>query len=310
MGLFTGLALGASVIGGALSSRSSNRNSRRAAETSQQNTDANVGLARDIYSQNRQILSPFVGRGNAAGNQINALLGLGGGQQQCGPQAATLPGVGSQFGGGSAASYYGLGDTPGFQFSGNDLFYNGGFNPAAFGGQFGNSRGTATLPYGVPSQPNGLPAQGIQPTITNTTTGVPTAQTAQQAAEGAFDTFRNSTGFQFRLGEGLDAVGSTYAGIGGFQSGAALRGITDYGQNFASNEFGNFVNALGSQQAVGASAASSLAGVGQNFEGTVIDSNNFNAQNQIGAQLGRQNLLANTFGTLGGGAFRFLTGGR
>jgi len=58
---------------------------------------------------------------------------------------------------------------------------------------------------------------------------------------------------------------------------------------------------LGGQQAVGAGAASSLAGVGQNFAGTVIGANNFNAQNQMNAQLGQQNVFGNALGTIGGG---------
>jgi len=313
IGTAAAIGIGLAGVGAGASAISANKNAKRAAATSQASTDANVGLAREIYGNNQQMLNPFMQRGNAAGNQLNALLGLGGSQVQGGPQAATLPGVQpnalSQFGGGSAASNYGLGDTPGYQFGG----IGGsavGFNPASFGDQNGSNRGTATLPYGVASQPNGLPSSGIQPTITNNTTGVPAPQTGQQAQESAFDTFRNSTGYQFRLGEGLDAVGSAYAGIGGLQSGAAMRGINEYGQNFASNEFGNYAGLLSGQQAVGAGAASALAGVGQNFAGTVIGQNNFNAQNQMGAQLGRQNVLGNALGTLGGGAFGFLTGGR
>jgi hypothetical protein len=98
----------------------------------------------------------------------------------------------------------------------------------------------------------------------------------------------------------LDVTTSAYAGIGGLQSGAALRDITEYGQNFASNEFGNYLGALSNQQAVGAGSASALAGVGQNFAGTVIGANNMNAANQMNAQLARQNPFANALGSIGG----------
>lgn len=269
MGLVTGLALGAAALGAGASAISSNKASKRAAQTSQDTTASNNALARDIYGQNRQTLSPFVNRGNVAGNQINALLGLGGSQEMGGP-AQVGPNAMTQFGGYSPAGYadagmpYGIGD--GFISTGT---MDGGMINAT-----GNTMGQ-------------MPTQ--------------TGQTATQAQNAAFDNFRNSTGYQFRLGEGLDAVGSTYAGIGGLQSGAAMRGITDYGQNFASNEFGNYINALGNQQAVGAGGASALAGVGQNYAGTVIGSNNLNAQNQMNAQLSRQNPLANMLGTVGGG---------
>ena len=292
MGLVTGLALGAAAIGAGASAISSNSASKRAAETSQTNTDANVGLAREIYGQNRDALNPFMQRGNAAGNAMNALLGLGGSQTQGGPaNVGALPGYGapnalSQFGG----SYAGAGPV---QIDG----------PAAMQ----DARGFvgAGLPYGIGDNfirtatvNNGM-ASNTQVGAQQNPTMPAQGQTAQQAAEGAFDTFRNSTGYQFRLGEGMDGVTSAYAGIGGLQSGAAMRGINEYGQNFASNEFGNYMNALGGQQAVG--AASSLAGVGQNFAGTVIGQNNFNAQNQMNAQLGQQNVFGNMLGTIGGG---------
>lgn len=279
----------ASAIGGFFASKSQNKASKRAAQTSERNTAANNALARDIYGQNKQTLSPFVNRGNVAGDQINALLGLGGSQQMGGPAAMPQPNAMSQF---------------------------GGYSPAGYGDITGNFRGASMAPYADAGMPYGI-GDGFISTGTmdggminatgNTMGQMPTqtGQTATQAQNAAFDNFRNSTGYQFRLGEGLDAVGSAYAGIGGLQSGAAMRGITDYGQNFASNEFGNYINALGNQQAVGAGGASALAGVGQNFAGTVIGSNNQNTQNQMAAQLGRQNPLANALGMAGGAMSQF-----
>lgn len=298
MGLVTGLALGATAIGAGLSAASQNKSSKRAAQTSADNNAANVALARESRDMSLARLDPYNFRGNLAGNQINALLGLGGGMQlQGGPMnVGALPGYGapnalSQFQPTqSAASRYGLGDSPGFEYS--------GFG----GGVVGNAMNA------VNNQNGAVPQGGVMPTAT---TGVPQAatQTPQQAAENAFDIFRNSTGYQFTRDEGLDAVTSAYSGIGAFQSGAAMRGISDYGQNQAlNNAFIPYLNALGAQQAVGAGAASAGAGVTQNFAGTVIDSNNFNAQNQMAAQLGRQNVFGNALGTIGGLGLGFLGG--
>lgn len=278
-----------STIGSVIASSSQNKANKRAADVSQRNADQNIGFAREVYTGNRQVLSPFFERGNAAGNQINALLGLGGSQVQGGP-APVAPNALSQFQGapGGAGAPYGLGDTPGYNYGGvTGPVLNQSFNALRpqNGGLAGNS-------------PQG--GQLVQGQIAPQTTGAPQGLSPQQAANNAFDIFRNSTGYQFRLGEGQDAVNSAYAGIGGLQSGAALRGIQEYGQNFASNEFSNYLNALGAQQATGAGAASSLAGVGQNFAGTVIGANNLNSQNQIQAQLGRQNPFANALGTYGG----------
>jgi hypothetical protein len=304
MGLVTGLALGAAALGAGASAISSNKASKRAARTSQDTTASNNALARDIYGQNRQTLSPFVNRGNVAGNQINALLGLGGSQQMGGPAAMPQPNAMSQFGGYSPTGN--VGGSP-VNLGGVNWGPSDGRYTMGYGDWVNQNMGYADagMPYGLGDGfvSTGTMDGGMINAANNTMGQMPTqtGQTATQAQNAAFDNFRNSTGYQFRLGEGLDAVGSTYAGIGGLQSGAAMRGITDYGQNFASNEFGNYINALGNQQAVGAGGASALAGVGQNYAGTVIGSNNLNAQNQMNAQLSRQNPLANMLGTVGGG---------
>jgi hypothetical protein len=86
----------------------------------------------------------------------------------------------------------------------------------------------------------------------------------QQAYQNAFDNYRNSTGYQFRLNQGLDAVNSGYAGAGTIKSGAAMKAVNDYGQGMASQEFANYLASLGNQQGLGFNAASAQAGVGQN----------------------------------------------
>jgi hypothetical protein len=47
------------------------------------------------------------------------------------------------------------------------------------------------------------------------------------------------------------------------QSGAAMKAASRYGQNFGSNEFGNWMSMLGNQQHTGFAGASALAGVSQ-----------------------------------------------
>ncbi len=313
MGLVTGLAIGAAALGAGASAISSNSASKRAAATSQANTDANVGLARDIYGQNRALMTPFMQRGNVAGNQINALLGLGGSQMQGGP-AFVGPNAlsGGAFGGGSAASNYGLGDSPGFQFGGSGIDGNAYLqaNPdvaaefSRVGAQFGNDPNAfAQFHYNTYGQNEGRAMPGV-----TGTPGAATGQTAQEAANSAFDIFKQSSGYQNRFNSAMDGVTSAYSGIGAFQSGAAARALQDRAGQVAGEEFGNYMNALGNQQAVGAGSASALAGVGQNFAGTVIGANNFNAQNQMSAQLSRQNPLANMLGTIGGAGLGFLGG--
>ena len=126
-----------------------------------------------------------------------------------------------------------------------------------------------------------------------------------------FDQFRNSTGYQFRLGEGMDALNSGYAGAGVLQSGAALRGAQEYGQNFASNEFGNYVGLLDNQQRLGLSATMGQAGLGQNYVGTVSGNNMYAADGQANAALIRaqNNPFAAFAGSMAGMAQSALSGG-
>lgn len=239
---------GASIVGSFIGSSANKKAAKKAGQISQQATDQSIALQRESRDMALQRLDPYNNRGNVAGNQINALLGLGGSQQQGGP-AGIQPNALSQF---SAAQRYGLGDNPIF-----------GPNSLATGG-------TA--------------APSVSP---------------QQAAQNAFDQFRQSTNYQFRLGEGLDAVNSGYAGNGVLQSGAALRGINDYAQNMASGELGNYLALLGQQQGVGAGAASAAAGVGQNFANNAANLIVNNADNQANAAIYRaqNNPFANALGS-------------
>jgi hypothetical protein len=83
----------------------------------------------------------------------------------------------------------------------------------------------------------------------------------------AFDTFRNSGNYQFRMNEGLKALNTGYAGKGVLESGAALRGINDYAQNTASNELGSWMDRLYQQQQIGVGAAGALTGQNIQIQG-------------------------------------------
>jgi hypothetical protein len=320
IGTAAAIGIGLAGAGSAASAISGNSASRRAARTSQANTDANVALARDIYGQNRQIMSPFVNRGNAAGNQINALLGLGGSQEMGGPATMAMPNALAQFGGynptgsagGSPVNLVGVnwGPSDGRYTMGygdwvnQNMGYTDAGMPYGIGDTIGNAYGSIQAGMG---DMTGTSVGGFQVGTPGYGDSLP-GQTARQAAESAFDLFRNSTGYQNRFNSAMEGVTGAYSGIGAFQSGAAARALQDRAGQVAGEEFANYANMLGGQQAVGAGSASALAGVGQNFAGTVIGANNFNAQNQMSAQLGRQNPLANFAGVLGGGLFSYGAG--
>lgn len=276
IGALAGAAVG---LGSSLlSSRSNSRAIDRATDAQTDGTQQSLALQREIYGNNEATLSPFVNRGNAAGGAINALLGIAPAQtaQQTQPNAFSQfvgsPNAPTPFGG--AGAPYGLGDFAGL---GRDFF--------------------SATNYGTP---------GINPAAQ---TGVVQPTTEQQILSSgdqqnaAFDNFRNSTGYLFRRGEGMDALNSGFAASGMLQSGARDRAALEYGQNFASNEFGNYLNALALQQSVGAGSASSLAGVGQNYASQVSNLNQNQASflgNAAVARANNNNALIGSIGNIAG----------
>jgi hypothetical protein len=62
-------------------------------------------------------------------------------------------------------------------------------------------------------------------------------------------TEQNDPGFQFRLQQGTDAIQRSAAAKGNLLTGGTAKDLMDYGQNSASNEYGNVYNrALGEYQ--------------------------------------------------------------
>lgn len=262
----------AGAIGGGILA---NKGASKAAKATQQASDQSAAVTQQIYGQNVAALAPWQQSGMAANQQINALLGLGG------VQAAPAPQV---------QSYY------------------SGVNPAAspFPQRMVESalyrNGVGYMPSQIAQVRQWLAQQQAPKAAPQ-----PVAQAnPQQAANNAFDIFRNSTGYQFRLKEGANAANSLYAGSGVLQSGAAAKALQDYGQNMASQEFGNYLGALGNQQSLGFSAASAQAGVGQNYSNSLANIyQNQGANNANAALLKSQNnaQMLNSLATIGSGLF-------
>jgi len=87
-----------------------------------------------------------------------------------------------------------------------------------------------------------------------------------------FDAYKNSTGYNERLKAGGELINGNYAGNGVFNSGARGKALTKYGQDYASGEFGNYINSLlprlnayEGMRNLGFNAASAQAGVGNNY---------------------------------------------
>ena len=71
--------------------------------------------------------------------------------------------------------------------------------------------------------------------------------------------------YSFRLGEGLKALDRTASARGGLISGSALKAAQRFGQEFASNEFGNAYNRLAGLAGVGQTATNTMGNAAGTF---------------------------------------------
>ena len=103
-------------------------------------------------------------------------------------------------------------------------------------------------------------------------------------------TVTDDPGYQFRLQEGLDALERSAAARGSFLTGASAEALTRYGQDYASQEYGNtYRRALGEyqqaynifqqNQANQFNRLSTMAGGGQTAAGQLSSAGNFAAGN-------------------------------
>ena len=104
-------------------------------------------------------------------------------------------------------------------------------------------RETGTVALTELSDLYGLPVEG-RPT--------PGGGTRDERKSGAYDRFFTTPSYEFRLGEGINALEKSAAARGTLNSGRMGRELVRYGQGVASTEFDTYANRL-----------SGLAGVGQ-----------------------------------------------
>jgi hypothetical protein len=116
--------------------------------------------------------------------------------------------------------------------------------------------------------------------------------------------FQTSPGYQFRLNQGLDAIDRRNAAHGMLLSGAEAKGINDYAQGTASDEYGNYTNRLAALAGLGQTANAGAAGAAQNYAAGNSASLNTQGQARASGYTGAANNLiggvnnAYTYGSL------------
>lgn len=112
-------------------------------------------------------------------------------------------------------------------------------------------------------------------------------------------------GYQFKLGQGEQALGRKQAAGGNYFSGQALKEAQQYGQGLADQTYAdafnrdltrqqNLYNILSGQQNQGRSAAT-------NYGGYASDIGQYLAQGEIQKEKNKQQLMSSLLNTLGGG---------
>jgi hypothetical protein len=123
--------------------------------------------------------------------------------------------------------------------------------------------------------------------------------------------FQKDPGYDFRMQEGQKVLERSAAARGGLQSGGTMKALAQYGQNFASNEYGNAYNRfnadrerrfnrLASLAGAGQTANSQIAAAGQNYANNASNNMMGAANAQAAAHMQGASGWSNLLGGLGG----------
>jgi len=117
-------------------------------------------------------------------------------------------------------------------------------------------------------------------------------------------------GYGFRLSEGMKALDRSAAARGGLLSGATLKGAQRYGQDLASQEFGNAYGRLAGLAQIGPSAAGVMNNLGQNYAGAagqnLMSAGQAAGQGYLGAGAARGSGYMGTANSLAGALGQYL----
>ena len=103
------------------------------------------------------------------------------------------------------------------------------------------------------------------------------------AQNSGFNTWKNSTGYNFGLGQGVQSIVGNQATQGLLNSGGTGKAIDTYGQNYANTQYGNYTGMLQSLLGSGNQAGSVIGNAGQQS----ITTNDMFSQGGVPAAFGQ-----------------------
>lgn len=269
MGLLGGIvsAIGGPLVGNILGNDAQNKAGKKADRLALANTRENNALFRETRDLNTAHLSPFMERGNVAGDYYNAMLGLPSTQGNALAPSAQ-PALTGPTPLNALMASIGPKRTKKYQryFRQNTSLsdqqkadYLMGIAHSDEQGIYRNALADQTNANNVQAQ---IAAANNRPAVT------------QGDAQNAFKSYMQNSDYGFQFGEGSNALNSGYAAQGTLQSGAAMKALEKYRQNLQSGYRGEYLGHLSGQQNMGMSGASALAGVSNAFANNTADSNN------------------------------------
>jgi hypothetical protein len=109
-------------------------------------------------------------------------------------------------------------------------------------------------------------------------------------------------GYAFRLNEGIKALDRSAAARGGLLSGNQLRGVTQFGQDYATNEYQNAFNRYQAERSARLNPLQSLAGQAQSTANTLTNAAGNLGSSEAAALMAGGNAMAG--GLIGAGNAR------
>ena len=140
--------------------------------------------------------------------------------------------------------------------------------------------------------------------------GAPPSEFGSLARPFGTEQFQADPGYAFRQAEGMKALERSAAARGGLLSGGTLKGIQRFGQDLASQEYGNAFNRYQIERAARLNPLQSLMGSGQSAANTMTSAagqfgqnqaaNTYNAaQARASSYVGSANALGGALGSIG-----------
>lgn len=107
-----------------------------------------------------------------------------------------------------------------------------------------------------------------------------------QELDGGFGEFKNKMGYDFFEKMGLDQIAGNRAGQSAFQSGAALKELAKFQNEYSKGAYGQYLGALGQQNQAGLGGLQALVGAGGQTKSTSRGTSSGNSNNGAGSFIG------------------------